>query len=280
MAAYDASKNTVTVTVNNAVGTTSNTTIAAAIAADTPFKVDANTAATGVYTSGGADPTSTLSALTATTTDGGVLQINSKNPNSAFDGTTIQFETNGTSATPKISFTGTPDLGTGTLTIQVDSTGTTSLQAIADAINNSTDPKVSQFAASVTTAGNFDPTVDGNTATTGSAAGATYNLGAATIGITANNNGLAANGVAVHVTVGGGSTTAQYNSTTKVLTVNLAASSTITAAASNTAVTSATDRIAGRRRGCLPERVHGNRDRRRCHHQYQRHCVDREYGRR
>ena len=73
----------------------------------------------------------------------------------------------------------------------------------------------------------------------GSTASATYNLGAATIGITANNDGTAANGVAVHVTVGGGSTTAQYDSATKTLTVNLAASSTITAATINTAVTSA-----------------------------------------
>ena len=123
VAAYDASTNTVTVTVNNAVGTTSNATIAAAIAADTPFKVDTTTAPTGVYTSGGADPTSSQSELTATTTDGGVLQINSKNPNSAFDGTTIQFETNGTSSTPNVSFSGTPDLGTGTLTIQVERFG-------------------------------------------------------------------------------------------------------------------------------------------------------------
>jgi flagellin len=233
VASYDAGTNVLTVTVNTA-GNTNNTTIAAAIEANTDFTIDSANPPSGVYASG-VDPESTLSEMTATTTDGGVLQINAKDPNSTWDGTTIQWDTTGTSLTPQLSWTGSP--GSGTLTIQVHSSTPTSLQDIADAINNSTDEDIQQFAASVTTAGFVDPAFDGESTAAGAASAATYDVGAATVTVTANDNGEAADGLTVEITVGGASTTAVYDSTGNgTLTINLAASTTISAAALQTAL--------------------------------------------
>jgi len=236
-ASYDATSNSLVVTVNNGGGQTLSSVIAAAIADNTPFTVDATNSPSGYYLA--TDGTSTFAAKNVTTTDGGSLTIESKNPNASWNGTNIQINTNGTSATPTVSFSGTA--GSGTLTIQVSSSGTTSLQAIANAINNSTDTNVQQFSATLNTAGNIDPSLDGNTSAAGSTAAASYNVGAATISLTSSNTGLAFNGLAISVGASAAANSATYSSAANggkgQLTINIQNGQTLTSAQLQTLLT-------------------------------------------
>ncbi len=251
--------NTLTITVANA-GTTQASAIAAAINLVTDsgsgqkFSVDMSTA-TGAYVAGTDLPTSATDASTTiTTTTGGSLKISAKTADSMYNGTHIVWDTTGTSATPNVSYTAGAGSSPGTLTIQVRGTTvpastTTTLQAVADAINNSSDTNVQKFAATDTVTGlktgiggSFDSTKDGGTAVVGHVSAGHAHIsdgsGTITINVQSLTDTSALNNMKITVVEGAAGTTttsASFDNSYAVgnatgqLTITLANNKTVTA---------------------------------------------------
>ena len=154
-ASFDASTNTLNITVSN-TGLTSDQTIADAINNETPFTAKASTTlATKGYLAG--TDTRTNASTTITTDDGGKLKITSLD--AASDADTVKFTTSSsvTAANPTVT------TSAGTLTVTVSSNGQTSLASIASAINTYAEGNSVSLSASVTKAGTFDTAVDEST---------------------------------------------------------------------------------------------------------------------
>ncbi|MEI8373474.1 MAG: flagellin [Planctomycetota bacterium] len=252
-ASYAPTKNVLTITVNDTSATTA-AAIATAITTSTDFKVNSTTKG-GSYTPM-TDMPSSNAADTITTADGGKLQISATSLNSTWNGKKVAFLTTGTSSTPSVAY----DSGTSTLTITTSSSTPTSLQSVANAINNSTDAGVLQFSANVEKAGSVSPILDGAATVPGTAANSgfiTLNNGV-TMKLTATNAGSAGNNLSINVvestldTAGlGAKAKAVYDSSynqsgaSGKLTLTLARGATITTAELTTAIEAAKDPLGG-----------------------------------
>ena len=220
---------TLTVTVDN-TGTTSAAAIASAITNATDgngnklgFTVAAGYSGNFIA---GTTATSAQATTNSISIGGGTLTIAANSLSNAFNNTNVDFVTTGTSATPTVSYTAGSGSTAGTLSITVDGSQSTSLTAIANAINQSTDPTVQQFAATVggTAGAVLDPTqYNGKTGVAAVAGSATVDIGGPTVAggtggiglvITANSTGTSGNGLQINVVEGaaGASTSATYNS--------------------------------------------------------------------
>ena len=267
-AAY--ANSTLTITVNNS-GTTSADAIADAInlvasggsATDPKFVVDMSTVS-GNYVHGTDLPTGvTQASTTVTTTTGGNLKISAVSTDSQYNGTHIVFDTTGTSATPNVSYAEGVGGAAGTLTIQVRGTEnplatTTTLQAIADAVNAYEDADGNQvFTATDPTsgletgiAGTFDSTKDGAATQVGHLATGTATIedsagGTITVSVQSLTNTSALNDMKITVVEGAAgtaNTTASFDNSYAVggatgqLTITLANNKAITAADVQTAL--------------------------------------------
>jgi flagellin len=177
LASYDSDTNILTITVNNSAATASSA-IAEAIGKYTDFTVPASGdgSPVGNYTPG-VDSPSVYAFNTLTTADGGILKISAKTVDSSWNDTQITFDMTGTSATPVVTYTAGTGGNPGTLNIKVNKNAPTNLQTIADAINNSTDEDVQQFASQVQKSGSVNPTLDGASTVVGVAATTTLTIG-------------------------------------------------------------------------------------------------------
>jgi flagellin len=194
-AAFDSTTNTLTITVNN-TGTTTANTIAAAINNDTNF---AAVAGGTTPTTNGFNVTNDSAAISSVAYTNvaadGTLTVNALRPGANFiTGLTIAGSANLTSSNPQVSY----DATTGAVTVTIDNNAasTTSLSAIATALDNYKDSNGNSLFSAVTGGSNPAATLAGSglgtdvggtgTVTAGGDAGAILSAGTGVSGLQAN----------------------------------------------------------------------------------------------